>query len=77
MASNTTKMKFQRHLVLRPAECTQIYNLIWPIMKKGWTSLVYALLTNDNMTRNLGHFFVIVNCPPAYIILKILKHRDR
>ena len=27
MASNTTKIKFQRHLILRPAECTQIYNL--------------------------------------------------
>ena len=27
MASNTTKIKFQRHSILRPAECTQICNL--------------------------------------------------
>ena len=27
MAFNTRKLKFRRHLVLRPAEFTQIYNL--------------------------------------------------
>ena len=27
MASNTTKMEFHRHLILQPAEGTQIYNL--------------------------------------------------
>ena len=27
MVSNTKMMQFYRHLILRPAECTQIYNL--------------------------------------------------
>ena len=27
MAFNSTKIKFHRHIILRPAECTQIYNL--------------------------------------------------
>ena len=27
MTSNTRKLKFHRHLILRPAECSQIYNL--------------------------------------------------
>ena len=27
MASKTTKMKFHRHLILQPTECTQINNL--------------------------------------------------
>ena len=27
MAFNTKKMKFHRHLVFRPAECSYIYNL--------------------------------------------------
>ena len=27
MASNTEMMKFHRHFILRPAKCTQIYNL--------------------------------------------------
>ena len=27
MASDTKMIKFYRHLILRPAECTQMYNL--------------------------------------------------
>ena len=37
MSSNITNMKFQRHFILPPAECTQICNSA--IMKKGWTFL--------------------------------------
>ena len=40
MASNTTKLKFHRNLIVRPAECTQNYNLAH--YEKRLDSLVYT-----------------------------------
>ena len=44
MASNTAKIKFHRYLILRPAECTQIYNLALSEERLDISDLVSELL---------------------------------